>query len=117
MNNTNPSVLFGMGKWEQIVDRFLYCADSSGATGGSKKIMIDNLPPHKHGIYNQYDDFNFNIGENHSKLTLSNGNMSIPNDVGTDSANETRTTYSDNTGSGSDYMPPYMTVFAWKRVA
>ena len=117
MNNTNPSVLFGMGKWEQIVDRFLYCADSSGATGGSKKITVDNLPAHNHGIYNQYDDFNFNIGENHSKLTLSNGNMSIPNDVGTDSANETRTTLTDVTGSGSDYMPPYMTVFAWKRVA
>ena len=35
MTNTSPATLFGFGTWEQIVDRFLYCSDSSGTTGGA----------------------------------------------------------------------------------
>ena len=34
MNSTSPADIFG-GTWEQITNRFLYCADSSGSTGGS----------------------------------------------------------------------------------
>ncbi|KAI5488726.1 phage tail repeat-like family, partial [Trichomonas vaginalis G3] len=32
----------------QIVDKFLYCANSSKQTGGSKKIKEANLPSHTH---------------------------------------------------------------------
>ena len=42
--------------------------------------------------------------------------MSIPWDGGVDGT-KNRTTYTNNTGSGSDYMPPYITVFAWRRTA
>ena len=48
MEARGPQVMFGVGAWEQIVDRFLYCANSSKETGGSKKISVDNLPPHSH---------------------------------------------------------------------
>ncbi|KAI5526293.1 phage tail repeat-like family, partial [Trichomonas vaginalis G3] len=41
-----PQVTFGVGAWEQIVDRFLYCANSSKETGGSKTISGENLPAH-----------------------------------------------------------------------
>ena len=117
MNNTSPATLFG-GTWSQITDRFLYCVSSnSNTTGGSKKITIDNLPSHNHGIDNVYDDANFNHG-NTSVLTWSS-RMSIPNDTNdTESAIKyRRTTYTNNTGSGTDYMPPYITVYAWYRTA
>ncbi|EAX78770.1 hypothetical protein TVAG_125600, partial [Trichomonas vaginalis G3] len=48
MEARGPQVMFGVGAWEQIVDRFLYCANSSKETGGSKKITEANLPPHTH---------------------------------------------------------------------
>ncbi|KAI5493661.1 phage tail repeat-like family, partial [Trichomonas vaginalis G3] len=48
MNSTNPASVLGFGTWEQIVDKFLYCANSSKQTGGSKKIKEANLPPHTH---------------------------------------------------------------------
>ncbi|EAX69496.1 hypothetical protein TVAG_598380, partial [Trichomonas vaginalis G3] len=34
MNSTKPEVVLGLGTWTQIVDRFLYCANSSKETGG-----------------------------------------------------------------------------------
>ncbi|EAX69967.1 hypothetical protein TVAG_590100, partial [Trichomonas vaginalis G3] len=34
MNSTRPEVVLGFGTWTQIVDRFLYCANSSKETGG-----------------------------------------------------------------------------------
>ncbi|KAI5491505.1 keratin-associated protein family, partial [Trichomonas vaginalis G3] len=48
MNSTNPATVLGFGTWKQIVDKFLYCANSSKQTGGSKKITEANLPPHTH---------------------------------------------------------------------
>ncbi|KAI5544917.1 organellar and viral DNA polymerase type B [Trichomonas vaginalis G3] len=48
MNSTNPETVLGFGMWKQIVDKFLYCANSSKQTGGSKKIKEANLPPHTH---------------------------------------------------------------------
>ncbi|EAX68676.1 hypothetical protein TVAG_084080, partial [Trichomonas vaginalis G3] len=50
MNSTRPEVVLGFGTWTQIVDRFLYCANSSKETGGSKTISGANLPAHSHYI-------------------------------------------------------------------
>ncbi|EAX71868.1 hypothetical protein TVAG_555250, partial [Trichomonas vaginalis G3] len=50
MNSTNPETVLGFGTWTQIVDRFLYCANSSKETGGSKTISGENLPAHSHYI-------------------------------------------------------------------
>ncbi|EAX87075.1 hypothetical protein TVAG_017820 [Trichomonas vaginalis G3] len=50
MNSTRPEVVLGFGTWTQIVDRFLYCANSSKETGGSKTISRENLPAHSHYI-------------------------------------------------------------------
>ncbi|EAY20552.1 hypothetical protein TVAG_239260 [Trichomonas vaginalis G3] len=40
MEARGPQVMFGVGAWEQIVDRFLYCANSSKETGGSKRFQV-----------------------------------------------------------------------------
>ncbi|EAY02637.1 hypothetical protein TVAG_252880 [Trichomonas vaginalis G3] len=50
MNSTKPEVVLGFGTWTQIVDRFLYCANSSKETDGSKTISGENLPAHSHYI-------------------------------------------------------------------
>ena len=44
---------------------------------------------------------------------------SIPNDIGVGGGNDyiNRNTYTDNAGEGKDYMPEYITVYAWYRTA
>ncbi|KAI5508620.1 phage tail repeat-like family [Trichomonas vaginalis G3] len=48
MNSTNPEVVLGFGTWQQIVDKFLYCANSSKQTGGSKKILKQTSTAHSY---------------------------------------------------------------------
>lgn len=146
MTDLNPAYVFGFGTWTQITDRFLWCSSgTSGQTGGSKKISVDNLPAHshhidsytntdgahKHTLLSEYDDFNGNMGSGFKDATMANAKFSLPNDTGTTGAVYTRNSYTQtdgshkhriqidtqNKGSGTDYMPPYITVFAWYRSA
>ena len=129
MNSTSPASLFG-GKWTQITDRFLYCANSSKATGGNKKIKVENLPAHTHAfsgntqtgtipqvirpqtaavpsgiVKTEYQQIGRYSDDSNSAF-LTNFRLEIPctGSIGP-------------TGSGTDYMPPYMTVYAWYRTA
>jgi hypothetical protein len=101
MNNVNPHYILG-GLWTQIVDRFLYCADSSLIIGGSKKITVAQLPAHSHSI-TELDIRGNEDGSNQYTIAKYGGNDT--------------TIKTGNTGNGEDYMPPYMTVFAWYRTA
>ncbi|KAI5520511.1 phage tail repeat-like family [Trichomonas vaginalis G3] len=130
MNSTRPEVVLGLGTWTQIVDRFLYCANSSKETGGSKTISGENLPAHSHYIdlstsqagwhkhkfwdwhalkkgkgYDVKDDVQFAINCYWSD-TQGDGNHT-----------HRVTGYTQTTGQSKDYMPPYMTVYAWYRIA
>jgi len=105
MNNTNPSSLFG-GTWTAIVDRFMYCVDpsngTSGSTGGSKKITVDQLPPHRHTITALHVRGN---EDGSNEYTIARwGGFQYPFDT-------------NDTCDGEEYMPPYMTIYAWKRTA
>ncbi|KAI5504415.1 phage tail repeat-like family [Trichomonas vaginalis G3] len=128
MNSTNPASVLGFGTWQQIVDKFLYCANSSKQTGGSKKILEANLPPHKHtGTTNFSGDHSHSLRDH----PLYNSDYEAGNDVLSPSynnsakktfrptepgGNHSHTFTTNPTGSGADYMPPFMTVFAWYRV-
>ncbi|EAX97571.1 hypothetical protein TVAG_007020 [Trichomonas vaginalis G3] len=130
MNSTRPEVVLGFGTWTQIVDRFLYCANSSKETGGSKTISGENLPAHSHYIdlstsqagwhkhkfwdwsamkkgkgYDVKDDVQFAI------------NCFWGNTQGDGNHTHRVTGYTQTTGQSKDYMPPYMTVYAWYRNA
>jgi hypothetical protein len=126
--NTEPGILFG-GVWEPIVDRFLYCAHSSGEVGGSSKITIANLPAHNHGS----SGLTTNSTGAHTHRLWGYGNTLGSGSTGwrfgangyswasgiTESSGAHSHTISGNTastGNGSDYMPPYITVFEWKRI-
>ena len=112
MNNTSPAELFG-GSWTQITDRFLYCANSSMNTGGSKKISIDQLPAHYHEFYDSFylpGDMN-GYPDGWDDMDSKGGYWRYGHRE--DSVADT-TLY---TGRGEDYMPPFITVYAWYREA
>ncbi|EAX96885.1 hypothetical protein TVAG_133850 [Trichomonas vaginalis G3] len=129
MNSTNPATVLGFGTWKQIVDKFLYCANSSKETGGSKTISGENLPAHSH-----YIDLSTSQAGWHkhrywdwSGMTKGKG-YDVKDDVKfaincywSDTQGEGNHThfvsgYTQTTGQSKEYMPPYMTVYAWYRV-
>ncbi|EAX80565.1 hypothetical protein TVAG_326030 [Trichomonas vaginalis G3] len=130
MNSTRPEVVLGFGTWTQIVDRFLYCANSSKETGGSKTISGENLPAHSHYIdlstsqagwhKHRYCDWHAMIkGKGYD--VKDNVQFAIDcywsNTEGGGNHTHRVTGYTQTTGQSKDYMPPYMTVYAWYRNA
>ena len=135
MNSTSPATIFG-GTWTQITDRFLYCANSSKATGGDKKIKVENLPAHNHEVNITSSDMS---GDKYGRLI--NATLRDSQSEGRFIVNQTNNSYkggsdrslfnirlelshthnvmgaTGNTGSGTDYMPPYITIYAWYRTA
>ena len=107
VNSSNPQALFG-GKWEQIQDRFLLAAGEhykSGDIGGEAQhtLTINEMPTHTHrdGTHPQYGyryDFT--------------GNSAIVNF----DPNTGRATTSAGGDQPHNNMPPYLTVYMWKRV-
>ena len=87
MNSTSPKYIFG-GEWTQIVDKFLYCSNSSEQVGGSKTITVDNLPAHGHNV---------------SANTSSDGAHTHSVSANTSSAGSHSHTYSGNTGSSGNH--------------
>lgn len=110
VNSTSPAILFG-GTWEQIKDRFLLAAGdtySAGLTGGEANHTLteSEMPKHSHNLpvdkaYGQeapthYDRINLTSG-----TVYNNG-------------------YASNATGGNqahNNMPPYLTVYMWKRVS
>ncbi|KAI5512091.1 phage tail repeat-like family [Trichomonas vaginalis G3] len=128
MNSTNPATVLGLGEWKQIVDKFLYCARYSKTAGGSKKINIENLPPHTHtGTTNFSGDHIHSLRDHplyNSEYYAGNDVLSPdynhsakktfrPTEPG---GNHSHTFTTNPTGLGKDYMPPFITLFAWYRV-
>ncbi|EAY18035.1 hypothetical protein TVAG_113790 [Trichomonas vaginalis G3] len=130
MNSTRPEVVLGLGTWTQIVDRFLYCANSSKETGGSKTISGENLPAHSHYIdlstsqagwhkHRYWDWSGMTKGKGYD--VKDNVKFAI-NCYWSDTQGEGNHThfvsgYTQTTGQSKEYMPPYMTVYAWYRIA
>lgn len=107
INSTDPSTYFG-GTWERIQGRFLLAADDNsyiaGTTGGEAEITlsVSQLPPHRHTL--KYSRIGATGSE--EQIAWSGGDT-------------TDTLAIENTGSGSpiNILPPYLTVYIWKRTA
>lgn len=113
VNSTNPGNLFG-GTWEQIQGRFLFGMNSSypaGSTGGeiTHQLTAAEMPTHAHYMASG------NAG----------GDGTWKPDAGwylvTDVTNDTTTWWAQigmNNAGGSEAhnnMPPYLSVYIWKR--
>ena len=110
VNSTNPKNLFG-GTWEQIQGRFLFGMNSSypaGSTGGeiTHALTIDEMPEHNHIIY--YPNAGGPYG---------NANICYPEDSGTNMTWCAEMCKTAPTGGGAAHnnMPPYLSVYIWKR--
>ncbi|MFR6425147.1 MAG: phage tail protein [Oscillospiraceae bacterium] len=111
VNSTNPKTLFG-GTWVQIKDRFLLAAGTTykaGATGGeaAHTLTASEMPSHNHAVYYP------NAGAaDHSAP----GNYP---DGPSDSTYYAIGSYTSSAGGGTAHnnMPPYLSVYVWKRTA
>ncbi|EAY02517.1 hypothetical protein TVAG_020700 [Trichomonas vaginalis G3] len=130
MNSTRPEVVLGLGTWTQIVDRFLYCANSSKETGGSKTISGENLPAHSHYVdlstsqagWHKHRFWDWSAMKKGKGYDVKDNVQFAINCFWGSTQGEGNHThrvsgYTQTTGQSKDYMPPYMTVYAWYRNA
>lgn len=136
VNNVSPATFLG-GTWEQIQNRFLLSAGSSyaaGSTGGeaSHTLSVAETPAHTHtrGTMNITGSFN-PWGENMSNVTTGafyttsstqkGSNIAGDNDNAMyyfdASRNWTGATSSVGGNAAHNNMPPYLTVYMWKRIS
>lgn len=113
-NATSPAELYG-GTWERIEGRFIMGASDTypaGSTGGSatKTIAKTNLPNEKICVYSLYTKGS--EGREFDAVSLSYTHSD-------GSGNFSRTGRTDLLGDSTplDILPPYYSVYIWRRVA
>lgn len=112
LNDRDPSEILG-GIWERIEDRFLLAAGSTfqaGSTGGeiNHTLTVDELPAHYHG-------YSTNIQHSDGPEVPLSESLTCGIQVGGRRRYHDK---SDDTGSNQAHnnMPPYLTVYMWKRI-
>lgn len=138
---TSPASLYG-GTWEQIKDRFLLGAGdtySNGGTGGESSVTLatSQIPAHNHtankmtgslNVRGQDDAGLYGSTSTASGVFSANKWSSNAYVVSRASGTQSNVVYGfsfsatptiNNTGGGSSHnnMPPYLTVYMWKRVS
>lgn len=132
LDSTSPEVLFG-GTWEQIEDRFLLAAGSTyaaGSTGGeaNHNLTMDELPNVKGYLKIGSGSTGSSAATGWAAFRESTGVFTLDGECMYDIASNT----TDAAYGGSRYqnvrmsfgsnaahnnMPPYLTVFVWRRTA
>lgn len=115
VSNTRPESLFG-GTWERISERFLLGASSSypaGSTGGESAHTLtqSELPNYSLSVANGSNVIRSKTGSSADAYvqTQSSG-WGIPN-----WESKTVTVASGGSGKAHNNMPPYLSVWIWKR--
>lgn len=114
VNSESPAMLFG-GTWEQIKDRFLLaCGDTyaNNSVGGEATVTlkVEEMPSHIHTL-TPFVDIRQGDGQvnahSGSLGTHLGGYVSKPN------------AYVSSTGGDQPHnnMPPYLSIYMWKRIA
>ena len=122
VNSTNPGTLFG-GTWEQIQGKFLLGMSSSypaGSQGGeaTHTLTISEMPSHDHPLSGNGNASA--LGTTYNAISMQGS--AYPNDPalvrGSDYTGNGYA-YINNRGGGQAHnnMPPYLSVYIWKRTA
>lgn len=105
--NIDPSIYFG-GRWEQIKDRFLLTAGntySAGSIGGEANhtLTINEMPSHRHAL-------GYRIGGGAGTTWYIDGGT-------VDTWGGETAVGSTGGGIAHNNMPPYLVIYAYKRVS
>lgn len=104
----DPKDLLGYGNWSRINNRFLYGVSSdagnTGGTNGSVTLEVANLPSHSHLYYYQADK-------------AASGDARAITTYSTAAGVKSRGTSSVGSGTAFSIMPPYYTVYMWRRTS
>ena len=131
VNATDPKTLFG-GTWERLKDRFLLAAGDSyaaGGTGGAATVALTVAQMPKHGHPQNYTSGS--SGDTNRAVTGSSGGGTSGDNIhgsGQGSYMASQAGWSSasklivgtgrvGNGEAHDNMPPYLTVYMWKRTA
>lgn len=109
-SSTKPASLFG-GRWEQIKDVFLLAAGNTyaaGSTGGeaTHTLTVEEMPAHAHDSA----DLGINWSSGPFQYLAQYTNEGSPK-------GRAMGTYDTGGGKSHNNMPPYLTVYMWKRIA
>lgn len=127
VNSISPDNLFG-GTWEQIQGRFLLGASSTygaGTTGGAAThtLAVNEIPSHNHPTYNGtgWAFMEINRDGTGARTQLATSSSSGKYAFTTTTTGDLQWAY-NQTGKQGDgvahnNMPPYLSVYIWKRTA
>lgn len=116
INSTDPSTLFG-GEWERLKDTFLLASGDTYPADGTDKstaqhgeathtLSINEMPSHRHSRRTQPQLFAEHDKTKSEIISPASGSAKAV------------TKYSDYVGGGQAHnnMPPYLSVYMWKRI-
>ena len=123
LNQTSPSKLFPGTYWKQIKNRFLLSASStysaSSVGGEATHVLTSNeMPVHNHdGLYYSYIDTENSVTLNSGTVSyhIPWGSSSYTGDYGPGTGNAELVTGEAGGGAAHNNMPPYLSVYIWKR--
>ena len=132
-SSTSPATLFG-GTWVQITDRFLYCTNSSGGTGGANSVeytpagsvgghtlTTNEIPSHNHGFGFSTDPNTAGGSSGTGVFTGSGGNQYFGKfltlTTGNSGGGKSHSHGFTGTKATINTMPAYYTVYCWRRTA
>lgn len=111
VSDINPNLLFGIGELEAIEDRFLLGAGfrMSGEIGGEEThtLTIDELPSHSHQ-YKRHSLDRDDTDPTTGKDACGVSNKTLDERLGT--------TELSGGNQPHNNIPPYLTVYMWKRI-
>lgn len=130
-NNVSPATFFG-GTWEQIKDTFLLAVGdtyTAGQSGGeaTHKLIINEMPNHAHRGVLAYGQTGYGVTIRPGETYALSGLIASPDYLATNpldgqpltNQNERLLHETSSVGNSAPHnnMPPYQTVYMWKRTA